>query len=318
MTDMITPLSSTDTPSLDANAPLPTASALNLMTNFTQASHLLEADELERTVGHIIDYLDSVTVEDRIIVSLVLLKAQRLTERLMIRLGTDQIEVASILLEKRKQIPSAVLLEIAGHTGADHHRAIASRTNLASCVCTALIGAGHEAALVALAENRSAQIDSEGFARLAAFAGRFHLLRLPLTLRADTPEAALIQLKSTGSKTLGAYIDCVLDNRSKSPAVRPVQPDLSRLTDNLARLAHLSCETVDRVVGHGSVRALAMVARSIGMDRTTFDRFVDLVIHARGSEAAVGLPSEDDLATMFYELSPHEARLALEHNLVGY
>ncbi len=225
---------------------------------------------------------------------------RRADHNLVVRLCSLPPDLAAPLL--RSTLPalnSAALLTVLAATGEAHHRLVAARRGIDWRVAKAAIRYGHPAALRALAENLSIDLDDEDQATLAGVAEHDEALRAALLARPGmrvahsrllpSPEGLshsnlkLIKLMRAGEET--AFI---------AETARRLKADADRIAAAMAA---------------PSAVPLALAACALGLDRAVF---LDLLHHR---QAARGEPvlnaAHQPMVLSVFALGPDEARRRL-------
>ncbi|MGI9385657.1 MAG: DUF2336 domain-containing protein [Methyloligellaceae bacterium] len=92
--------------------------------------------------------------------------SDRASRRLLLRLATDEIQVAKPVLERSVCITEEDLVEIARGCGLDHLRALSGRTVITPPITDVIVARGDEAVLVRLANNAGVEFSRHGYALL--------------------------------------------------------------------------------------------------------------------------------------------------------
>lgn len=138
--------------------------------------------------------VESIDAAERCELANLLAPAAAAPKGLIILLAHDEIAVAEPVLRLSKALNDADLLAIIGECSQAHLRAVARRRELAEAVSEALVGAGDEETLLALAKNQGARFSVAAMRTLIARSRRVKALQEPIAERFDLPPQLLTQL----------------------------------------------------------------------------------------------------------------------------
>ena len=233
----------------------------------------------------------------------------RTPQDLAVRLGQMPIELAAPML--RAELPALdthALLTLVKTTGEAHHAVIARRRNLDWRVVKAIIRAGHEIALLSLAENRDAAFDDEDRAAMSAYADRMIMVRGALLSRPGFVFAAAMAKLNTEDGLGHANLRLVKLARAGRNAV---------FIRDAARRLHVAAPGLAAALGASPDVSLALVACALGMDRAVFSHLLTLWRTHHGLPDRTDAPHKRLLLSIF-TLTAEDAHRKLAASLARF
>ena len=263
-------------------------------------------------------------------------------------LARDVIEVARPILRASPHLQDADLVGIIRNLGRDHAEAIAFRSALSEIVTDALLGTGDPDVIVAVLESVDARLSAAGHAYLAAEAQRVRAYQRPLLQRGDLPSGTALRLFWWVPTPLRRYIlehadpdpeegqaappapaDGLVSRAVQEAADAVIAPMVQsgQLTSRalmdfvrggrvppfiagLARYCDLPLAVSQRVCLDGDGEPLAVVCRSIDLNRNDFaSLFLLLRKAARGREPLP--PKAVNEILTFYDRLPRDRMAAI-------
>jgi len=225
---------------------------------------------------------------------------------LVVRLGQMPIELAApMLAADLPALDAQALLALVKTTGEAHHAVIAKRRPLDWRVAKAILRAGHEIAVLALAENPDVAFDDEDRAALTAFADRMIMVR-----------GALLGRKGFVFSTGGAKLN--IDDNLGHANLRLVK--LARagrhavFIRDAARRLDVTANGLAAALSASPDVSLALLICALGMDRAVFGHLLTLWRKRHGLGVRENGPHEGLLFSIF-ALSPEAARRKLAAGL---
>jgi hypothetical protein len=228
---------------------------------------------------------------------------------LVVRLGQMPIELAAPLL--RADLPALdtqALLALVKTTGEGHHAIIAKRRPLDWRVVKAILRAGHEVAVLALAENPDAAFDDEDRATLTALSDRMIMVR-----------GALMVRKGFAFAAGGAKLN--LDDNIGHANLRLVK--LARagrhaifIRDAAHRL-HVTASALAAALSTSPDVSMALLTCALGMDRAVFGHLLTLWRKRHGLPVRDNAPHQALLMSVF-ALGPDVAQRKLAASLTSF
>jgi uncharacterized protein (DUF2336 family) len=125
---------------------------------------------------------------------------------LILLLVDDKIEVARPLLLRSPLLTEADMIKLIAESTADHHEAVATRSNIGEPVTDALSHSPHEPVLVALVRNATARISTATYEALIEKSRSIAGLQEPLTKRSDLPPEMATRMCDFVSDALKSFI----------------------------------------------------------------------------------------------------------------
>lgn len=264
---------------------------------------------------------------------------------LALALALDKPEIAGPILTESTLLKDGDLVHVAREGTREHRALLATRRDLTSAVADVLIELGETPLLVALLENRTAELSHramETLARRSAAEPEFQaplLARPEMTLRLAqlmfwwVPSSMRLEIlarftverknihQAMEDLLAGSFDDTPLDI-ALSIMRRPVPAEKQRLAwllgggadDLIGGLSVLACirpETMFRILSDHGGEPLAVYAKATGMNRKEFG---DLIVAAVDMRRGGGLPTKADLeriGKLFDTISTDRADLAL-------
>lgn len=232
----------------------------------------------------------------------------RNAQDLVVRLGQMPIELAApILAASMPALDTAALLALVKATGEAHHAVIAKRKRLDWRVVKAIIRAGHEIAVLALAENRDVIFDEDDRTAISAHAERMIMVRGALLGRPGfvfTTAATKLNMEDGAGH---ANLRLVKLARAGRHAI---------FIRDAARRLHLTATGLAAALGATPDVTLALLSCALGMDRAVFNHLLSLW-HAHH-----GQPHRDDaphrpLLMSIFALSADEALRKLSASIAA-
>ncbi|GGH34071.1 hypothetical protein GCM10007036_47200 [Alsobacter metallidurans] len=212
----------------------------------------------------------------------------------ILKLASDEIDVARPVLERSPRLSDGDLVSIALTLGRDHMVAIGARPNIGESVTDALTIHGDGAVAHSLSRNLTAKISTSGFGRMMALAARDQDLQLALGERADLPHEHLQSLLGMAKEVVRARLAAIADSRMAGLVAAAVDRGAARLEEGGAtarRLEEREIEELTLRFGRGELseadvatfaregrraQALAALALLASLPRSIADRvFVD-------------------------------------------
>ncbi len=177
--------------------------------------------------------------------------------RVLFRLASDHIEVASRVLESPR-LTQADLLRLIAVTTADHHRVIADRSDMDQMLAATLIDNENEFVLKTLASNQRARLSMASLKRLVALSRQYRSLQIPLLQRPELPNWAIRELRQNGSLQLRTYIDATFGKEPTDIHNKPPPGDEQPwhgLTPSYPEAKQISAvETIEQLAAQGRLR----------------------------------------------------------------
>ncbi len=231
----------------------------------------------------------------------------RSPQDLVVRLGQMPIELAAPLL--RAEMPAldtAALLALVKSTGEAHHAVIAKRKDLDWRVVKAIIRAGREIALLALAENHSAAFDDDDCAAMSAHAETMIMVRGALLSRPGFAFTTAMTRLNTDDGIGHANLRLVKLARAGRHAV---------FIRDAARRLHVAASALASSLSTSPDVSLALLTCALGMDRAVFAHLLSLWHIHHGQPDQANAPHKPLLLSVF-NLTPADAGRKLSAALV--
>ncbi len=233
----------------------------------------------------------------------------RTTQDLVVRLGQMPIELAApMLAAAMPALDTTALLALVRTTGEAHHAIIAKRRHLDWRVVKAILRAGHEIAILALAENPGLSFDTEDRAALTDFAGRMIMVRGALMGRKGfvfAPEGAKLNMDDGVDH---ANLRLVKLARAGRHAV---------FIRDAARRLHIAAGGLAAALGTAPDVSLALVTCALGMDRAVYAHLLALW-HAHHDQPHNDNAPHRPLLLSIFALKPEDARRKLAASLSAF
>ena len=219
---------------------------------------------------------------------------------LVVRLCRLPPDLAAPLL--RSNLPAltpAALLTVIAATGEAHHRLIAARRGIDGRVVKALIRRGQTAALIALAENDSVDLDDDDQRALAAAGEHVEAVRAALLARPGLAVAHAL-LNPVPEGLSHSNLKLVKLMRAGDDAAFAVE---------IARRLRLAPAIAAAALARPSPVPLALAACAAGLDQAVF---LDLLRHRQTAHGETELnAAHRPLVLSVFALPPEEARKRL-------
>lgn len=230
----------------------------------------------------------------------------RTTQDLVVRLGQMPIELAApMLAAPLPALDTTALLALLKATGEAHHAVIAKRKNLDWRVVKAIIRAGHEIAILALAENRDVIFDAEDRAMMNAHAEQMIMVRGALLGRPGFVFATGVRKLNIDDGAGHANLRLVKLARAGRNAV---------FVRDAARRLHLAAPGLASALGATPDVTLALLSCALGMDRAVFAHLLALWHAQHGQPHREDAPHRPLLMSIF-ALSAEDALRKLSASL---
>ncbi len=222
----------------------------------------------------------------------------RSPQDLVVRLGQMPIELAApMLAASMPALDTAALLALVKATGEAHHAVIAKRKHLDWRVVKAIIRAGHEIAVLALAENRDVLFDDEDRAAMSAHAGQMIMVRGALLGRPGFTFATVTPRLNLDDGAGHANLRLVKLARAGRHAI---------FVRDAAHRLDLAATGLASALGLMPDVTLALLSCALGMDRAVFGHLLALWHTHHGQPHRDDAPHRPLLMSIF-ALSPDEA-----------
>jgi uncharacterized protein (DUF2336 family) len=188
---------------------------------------------------------------------------------LILALAGDQVEIATLVIERSPLLLDADLVDAVGSREAAIQTAIARRGELPCAVSAALAEVGAAEACLTLIENESAEVAAFSLDRIVARHGHLAAIREALLAREDLPmsirQAVMVRLSETLAHfvTARAWMDEARANRVAKEACEKATvtlaatspgPDLRALVAHLRATGQLNAGLILRALLSGNVR----------------------------------------------------------------
>lgn len=217
------------------------------------------------------------------------------------QLATDDIVVASPILERNPSLSDVDLIEIVRSSGGAHQASVARRDGLSVCVSDVLVEDGQAEAVQALLENESANIARVTMQRAISRSANDPRLQAPLVARCDMPVEMLqdmfwfvspalrrqiVQVISkVDPSTLGKLkIEADLDSRAAPRKEDPLHVRAREYVDRMQKGGWLNRALLVDLLRRKSIPELIVgFARLVKVPETTALR----ILHDRSGEGLV-------------------------------
>ena len=192
----------------------------------------------------------------------------RSEQDLVVRLGQMPIELAApMLAAAMPALDTPALLALVKATGEAHHAVIAKRKRLDWRVVKAIIRAGHEIAILALAENRDVIFDAEDRVAMSALAEHMIMVRGALIGRPGFVFTTAATKLNVDDGAGHANLRLVKLARAGRHAI---------FVRDAARRLHLTAADLAAALGATPDITLALLSCALGMDRAVFNHLLPL------------------------------------------
>ena len=165
----------------------------------------------------------------------------------ILKLASDDIQVARPILERSPRLSDGDLVSIALAFGRDHMIAIGTRPEIGETVTDALAIHGDAAVACAVSRNATARISATGFGRLMALAARDDELQLALGEREDLPQEHLESLIGMAKDMVRARLCAVADSRLAGLVAAAIDKGASRFTESGALARRAEARDIEEV-----------------------------------------------------------------------
>jgi hypothetical protein len=233
----------------------------------------------------------------------------RSPQDLVVKLGQMPIELAAPMLRADlAALDTAALLALVKSTGEAHHAIIAKRKRLDWRVVKAIIRAGHEIALLALAENPGAVFDEDDRAAMSRHAETMIMVRGALLARPGFVFTAE-KTRLNADDGLGhANLRLVKLARAGRHAV---------FIRDSARRLHVAAPALASALSTSTDVSLALVTCALGMDQAVFIHLLGLWHTHHGQPHSANAPHKPLLLSIF-GLTPDQAQRKLAAGLAVF
>jgi len=233
----------------------------------------------------------------------------RSPQDLVVKLGQMPIELAApMLAAPLPALDTPALLALVKSTGEAHHAVIAKRKGLDWRVVKAILRAGHEIAILALAENRSAVLDEEDRAAMSAHAETMIMVRGALLNRPGFAFASA-GAKLNAEDGLGhANLRLLKLARAGRHAI---------FIRDAARRLHLTATALASALSTSPDVSLALVTCALGMDQAVFPHLLSVWHAHHGLPHRADAPHKPLLLSVF-SLTPADAQRKLAAGLRSF
>lgn len=264
---------------------------------------------------------------------------------LALSLALDSKEIARPILTEGMLLKDGDLVHVAREGGDDHRALLAARRDLPASVADVLIELGDTALIVALLENRTAELSHRAVEALARRSAAEPELQVPLLARPElslrlahlvfwwVPPQMRLEILTRFTVERQNIHDAMEDLLSAQLGDVPLEAVLSvvrrpapvarqrlasilagrdgDLAEALAAEANIRPETMFRILTDHDGEPLAVFAKAIGMNRKEFG---DLIVAAVDLRKGSAIPAKADLeriGELFDTISTDRADLAL-------
>lgn len=230
----------------------------------------------------------------------------RSSQDLAVRLGQMPIELAAPMLAAAlPALDTAALLALVKSTGEAHHAVIAKRKRLDWRVVKAIIRAGHEIAVLALAENPGVAFDEDDRAAMSAHAETMIMVRGALLNRPGFVFATEKTRLNIDDGLGHANLRLVKLARAGRHAV---------FIRDCARRLHIAAPALASALSTSTDVSLALLTCALGMDRAVFTHLMALWHAHHGLPHHADAPHRPLLLSIF-ALDPADAQRKLSAGL---
>ncbi len=230
----------------------------------------------------------------------------RSEQDLVVKLGQMPIELAAPMLRADlAALDTPALLALVKTTGEAHHAVIAKRKRLDWRVVKAIIRAGHEIAVLTLAENPGVVFDEEDRAAMSAYAETMIMVRGALMSRPGFVFTSVGTRLNTGDGLGHDNLRLVKLARAGRHAV---------FVRDAARRLHMTASGLATLLGLSPDVSLALTTCALGMDQAVFVHLLTLWRGHHGLPPQVDAPHKPLLMSIF-NLTPEDAQRKLAAGL---
>jgi len=230
----------------------------------------------------------------------------RTAQDIAVRLGQMPIELAAPML--RASLPALdaqALLTLVATTGEAHHAVIATRPGLDWRVVKAIIRAGFETALLALAENHAVAFDDEDREAMSRHAERHIMVRGALLCRPGFAFTSAMSRLNAEDGLGHANLRLVKLARAGRHAI---------FIRDAARRLHVAATGLAAALTASPDVSLALITCALGMDRAVYTHLLSLWRARHGLPDPADAPHKPLLLSIF-ALSADEAHRKLAAGL---
>ena len=233
----------------------------------------------------------------------------RSPQDLVVKLGQMPIELAAPMLRADlAALDTPALLALVKTTGEAHHAVIAKRKRLDWRVVKAIIRAGHEIALLTLAENPGVAFDEDDRAAMSAYAETMIMVRGALMGRPGFVFTGAGTRLNSDDGLAHANLRLVKLARAGRHAV---------FVRDAARRLHMTASGLAAALSLSPDVSLALVTCALGMDQAIFMHLLALWHSHHGLPHNADAPHRPLLLSVF-TLTPEEAHRKLSAGLGGF
>ncbi len=226
----------------------------------------------------------------------------RSEQDLVVKLGQMPIELAAPMLRADlAALDTPALLALVKSTGEAHHAVIARRKRLDWRVVKAIIRAGHEIALLTLAENPGVVFDEEDRAAMSAYAEAMIMVRGALMSRPGFVFVTAGTRLNSADGLGHANLRLVKLARAGRHAV---------FVRDAARRLNMTASGLATVLGLSPDVSLALVTCALGMDQAVFVHLLAQWHSHHGQPHKTDAPHRPLLMSIF-DLTPEQAQRKL-------
>ena len=233
----------------------------------------------------------------------------RSQQDLVVKLGQMPIELAAPMLRADlAALDTPALLALVRTTGEAHHAVIARRKRLDWRVVKAIIRAGHEIAILTLAENPGVVFDEDDRAAMSVYAETMIMVRGALLNRPGFLFATAGTRLNTHDGLGHANLRLVKLARAGRHAV---------FVRDAARRLHMTASGLAAALSLSPDVSLALVTCALGMDQAVFMHLLALWHSHHGQPHNADAPHKPLLLSVF-ALTPAEAQRKLSAGLGAF
>jgi len=233
----------------------------------------------------------------------------RTPQDIAIRLGQMPIELAAPMLRANLvALDAQALLTLVATTGEAHHAVIATRRDLDWRVVKAIIRAGFETALLALAENHTIAFDDEDRVAMSRHAERLIMVRGALLSRPGFAFASAMSKLNADDGLAHANLRLVKLARAGRHAI---------FIREAARRLHVAATGLAAALTASPDVSLALITCALDMDRAVFTHVLSLWRANHGLPDPADAPHKTLLLSIF-ALAPDEAHRKLAAGLPSF
>jgi len=239
--------------------------------------------------------LDQVDVEGRADLANSLAWQPLAPHEVVMKLATDQPEVANIVLENSSVLTDEDLVKVAATQSEGHMEAIARRKTVAEMVTDALIKRGSPTVLNLILENSGASFSAAGFNAIAGHAKDDFGMQLRLVARDDVPHEIMDEIVPIISRELHSRIE----ENGYDPAATMPDAFAAKLRARLAQILKQQQEEARQIsdlieqINSGKAK-INDVVNMLGRA----NRLIDLI---KLFETFVGVSAQDGMAALIGE-----------------